>query len=213
MKAAIPTLASKHKSLFSKKYWLNILHFNNFNSSFDSLTLYDGDSNKANIMGKYCGNLIPPNLYSSSNKAFMHFSSNGYNSPFLAPRIVLGFKLQYHPYSKQTYKHNLLYCFWSFHLIVFFQQQVFKLHFSWKQFTIHVKTLEVYFFSDLAKSNRIFLSLTWQIWGACQGSFMTLTGSLLILRSIWFDGGPCVALWAVQWENVLERKDFKFQKK
>ena len=135
---------------YFQKYQLNILHFNNSNSSFDSLTLYDGDSKTANVMGKYCGNLIPPNLYSSSNMAFMHFSSNGY-------RTEKGFKLQYHPYSEQT--NSLLHCFWSFHVIVFFQLQ----HFSWKHFTIHVNTLKVYFFSDLPKSDRIFLSPTWQI--------------------------------------------------
>ena len=51
----------------------------NLNSShyFDSLTLYDGDSNSAPIIGEYCGNSIPNNQISSTNSVLIHFESDG----------------------------------------------------------------------------------------------------------------------------------------
>ena len=52
----------------------------NLNSSWDSLTLYDGDSNSAPMIGEYCGNSIPNNQISSSNSVLIHFESNGYNT-------------------------------------------------------------------------------------------------------------------------------------
>ena len=39
-------------------------------------------------------------------------------------------------------------------------------------------------------------------WGACQGSFMTLTGCTVCLKLIWFDEGPAMTLRAMQKENV-----------
>ena len=60
----------------------------NLNFSYDSLTLYDGDSNSAPMIGKYCGNSIPNNQISSTNSVLIHFESDGFvNSP--------GFFLQY----------------------------------------------------------------------------------------------------------------------
>ena len=50
----------------------------NLNSSSDSLTLYDGDSNSAPMIGEYCGNSIPNNQISSSNSVLIHFESDGY---------------------------------------------------------------------------------------------------------------------------------------
>ena len=71
-----------------------MLHQNNFHSSLsDSLTFYDGDSQTAAMIGKYCGSLIPFSFISASNKAFIRFQSNG-------NRANAGFKLEYHPFSK-----------------------------------------------------------------------------------------------------------------
>lgn len=60
--------------------------------------MYDGDSNAAEEIGKFCGNAIPTSHISSSNKVFMQFKSYS----FVSHR---GFKLEYHPYSK-TLKHE-----------------------------------------------------------------------------------------------------------
>ena len=49
----------------------------NLNSSYDSLTLYDGDSNSAPIIGEYCGNSIPNNQISSTNSVLIYFESDG----------------------------------------------------------------------------------------------------------------------------------------
>ena len=61
-------------------------------SSYDSLILYDGDSNTAPIIGYYCGNLIPFNEISSTNKVLIHFYSD-------EAVTYPGFKLEYHQYS------------------------------------------------------------------------------------------------------------------
>ena len=64
----------------------------NLNSSYDSLTLYDGDSNSAPIIGEYCGNSIPNNQISSTNSVLIHFESDGgVTEP--------GFQLECHQYS------------------------------------------------------------------------------------------------------------------
>ena len=39
--------------------------------SYDSLTVYDGDSNGSPMLGKYCGTSIPPNHISSNNNIFI----------------------------------------------------------------------------------------------------------------------------------------------
>ena len=58
----------------------------------DSLTLYDGDSNSAPIIGEYCGNSIPNNQISSTNSVLIHFESDVYvTEP--------GFQIEYHQYS------------------------------------------------------------------------------------------------------------------
>ena len=59
----------------------------------DSLTIYDGDSEVAPVIGRYCGISIPPSHISSSNEMFLYFKTD----------IVytdLGFKLKYQPYGK-----------------------------------------------------------------------------------------------------------------
>ena len=65
-----------------------------FFSNDDSLTLYDGDSNAAAMIGEYCGQSIPPSYISSTNEVFIHFESDGIDTN------NNGFKLEYHPYSK-----------------------------------------------------------------------------------------------------------------
>ena len=64
----------------------------NINSSYDSLTLYDGDSNSAPMIGKYCGNSIPNNQISSTNSVLILFESDGSVTEF-------GFKLEYNQQS------------------------------------------------------------------------------------------------------------------
>ena len=61
---------------------------------YDSLTLYDGNSNSAPLIGEYCGKTLPPTFISSTNKAFLHFQSDEYGME------ESGFKLEYHPHSK-----------------------------------------------------------------------------------------------------------------
>ena len=59
--------------------------------SYDSLTIYDGDSNAYPMLGKYYGTSIPPSQISSINKIFIHFQSDGSHS-------ATGFKLEYHQF-------------------------------------------------------------------------------------------------------------------
>jgi hypothetical protein len=46
------------------------------------------------MIGKYCGDSIPPSYVSSSNEILIHFQSDGF-----ATRT--GFKMEYHPAGKQ----------------------------------------------------------------------------------------------------------------
>ena len=60
----------------------------------DSLTIYDGGSNTSPIVGDpYCGDSLPPNQISSSNRVFIHFHSNHFGT-------ATGFKLEYNATSK-----------------------------------------------------------------------------------------------------------------
>ena len=63
---------------------------NSLNFSYDSLTLYDGNSTTAQMIGKYCGQSTPPSFISSTNAAFLHFLSDG-------SVALTGFKLEYQP--------------------------------------------------------------------------------------------------------------------
>ena len=58
--------------------------------SWDSLTVYDGDSNTSPMMGKYCGNSIPPSHVSSSNEILINFYSDG-------AVAGAGFQMEYNP--------------------------------------------------------------------------------------------------------------------
>ena len=76
-----------------------MLYFVCFDSSYDSLTLYDGDSNAAIMIGKYCGSTLPPTFISSSNAAFLHFESDG-------GATETGFKLGYHAYNRCNHQYS-----------------------------------------------------------------------------------------------------------
>ena len=52
------------------------------------MKLYDGDSSASSLIEKYCGTSLPPNFISSTNKAFIHFHSNEYQTR-------TGFELEY----------------------------------------------------------------------------------------------------------------------
>ena len=58
--------------------------------SYDSLTIYDGGSSTSPMMGKYCGDSIPPSHVSSSNEILVHFQSDG-------SVTYSGFKMEYNP--------------------------------------------------------------------------------------------------------------------
>ena len=64
--------------------------------SWDSLTIYDGASNISPMMGKYCGDSIPPSHTSSNNEVLIHFYSDGMNMEAEA-----GFKMEYNSRGKQ----------------------------------------------------------------------------------------------------------------
>ena len=92
--------------------------------SWDSLTIYDGASNTSSMMGKYCGDSIPPNHASLNNEVLIHFHSDVINMEAEA-----GFKMEYNPTGKQitTFQNNTEYhiiCLlaslshWLFHLVV-----------------------------------------------------------------------------------------------
>ena len=45
--------------------------------SWDSLTIYDGDSTSSNLVGKFCGNSLPPGqMLSSNNELLMHLKTD-----------------------------------------------------------------------------------------------------------------------------------------
>ena len=55
---------------------------NNLFFSWDSLTIYDGNSSTSPMMGMYCGDSIPPSHVSSTNEIFIHFQSDTYGANF-----------------------------------------------------------------------------------------------------------------------------------
>jgi hypothetical protein len=58
------------------------------------LTIYDGASSTSSMMGKYCGDSIPPSHVSSGNKVLIHFLSDTMNT-------YGGFKMEYNPRGMQ----------------------------------------------------------------------------------------------------------------
>ena len=61
------------------------------------MTIYDGDSSTSYMLGKYCGNSIPPSTVSSNNEVLIQFQSDGY--PYVTEA---GFKMEYNPIGKQN---------------------------------------------------------------------------------------------------------------
>ena len=57
--------------------------------------MYDGDSSTSLMMGKYCGDSIPPSHVSSSNEILIHFQSDGMVRE-------AGFQMEYNPTGKQN---------------------------------------------------------------------------------------------------------------
>ena len=51
--------------------------------SFDYLILYNGDSSASPLIGKYCGDLLPPDFISSTNSAFIHFHTDNINEGYI----------------------------------------------------------------------------------------------------------------------------------
>ena len=73
--------------------------------SFDSLTIYDGDSSTSPMMGKYCGDSIPPSHVSSSNAILINFQSD-------SAYTVAGFKMEYNPIGNISIQNNTEY-YWD----------------------------------------------------------------------------------------------------
>jgi len=59
-----------------------------YNCNSDSLTIYDGHYYSSPVLGKYCGNSLPPDITSSTNQLFMKFKTD-------VGGQYKGFKLQY----------------------------------------------------------------------------------------------------------------------
>ena len=69
------------------------------NFSSNSLTIYDGNSTTSPMLGQYCGSLVPPTQFSSTNELLFHFQT----SPSVGSgqaNTYDGFKLEYKPSSK-----------------------------------------------------------------------------------------------------------------
>ena len=69
--------------------------------SFDFLIIYDGGSTTSPMMGKYCGDSIPPSHISSSKQIMVRFVTNYHNLAM----DYNGFELAYNPAS--NYRINL----------------------------------------------------------------------------------------------------------
>ena len=59
------------------------------------MTIYDGGSSTSSMMGKYCGDSIPPSQVSSSNEVLIQFQSDG-------SVTEAGFQMEYNPTGKQN---------------------------------------------------------------------------------------------------------------
>ena len=75
--------------------------------------MYDGDSNSAAMIGKYCGQANPPNFITSSSTAFIHFHSDALKFNMIAYLVasvrLLNFSLGYTKLVTPTgkYQHTL----------------------------------------------------------------------------------------------------------
>ena len=69
----------------------------NYIFSWDSLTIYDGDSNTSPMLGNpHCGDSLPTSQITSGNHLLIHFYSDESGTS-------TGFKLEYNATSKKTY--------------------------------------------------------------------------------------------------------------
>ena len=77
------------------------LHFDVQSSAhciwWDSLRIYDGVSSTSPMLGRYCGDSLPPSQISSSNHLFIYFYSDNSGSG-------TGFKLEYNATSKNPFE-------------------------------------------------------------------------------------------------------------
>lgn len=71
---------------------------------YDFVELRDGDSIQSPLIGRYCGDKIPPPIRSSGNSLHIHFVSDGYNN-------YDGFSATFQELSGAVYKHRYL-CVW-----------------------------------------------------------------------------------------------------
>ena len=60
-------------------------------SSYDLLTIHNGDSNTAPIIGEYSGSSVPTSQISSTNSVLIQFQSD-------FTETYTGFQLEYHQY-------------------------------------------------------------------------------------------------------------------
>ena len=83
---------------FPMVIFIKVKHFFFHFRIFDSLRVYDGDSNTSPMLGNpYCGDSLPPSQTSSSNHLFLHFHSDSSGTG-------TGFKLEYSATSKNVFK-------------------------------------------------------------------------------------------------------------
>lgn len=68
---------------------------------YDFVELRDGDSIHSPLIGRYCGDKIPPPIRSSGNSLHIHFVSDGYNN-------YDGFSATFQELSGAVYKHRYL---------------------------------------------------------------------------------------------------------
>ena len=68
--------------------------------SYDSLTIYDGGTSSSSMMGKYCGDSMPPSHISSSKEIVVHFETDGSG-------VDKGFEMIYYPTSNKHQFINL----------------------------------------------------------------------------------------------------------
>ena len=70
-------------------------------SSADYLTVYDGDSPSAHLIGRFSGRSLPAPITSSSNKLYVQFTSDGSGSTY-------GFKAWYRGMMLYITKHSMV---------------------------------------------------------------------------------------------------------
>ena len=67
------------------------------------MTIYDGGSSTSPMMGKYCGDSIPPSHISSSKEIMVHFKTVSWTYG------NNGFKMEYRPTGNKSIQNNTEY--------------------------------------------------------------------------------------------------------